>query len=115
MVRRNTPVTRAQVKAFMEGPRHAATIGGLNGGVPNRKERRGGDKRSSTKVPLGSPYRLTYIKDMSVDKAIDEYGRLVFKKSSPKVKEVTRKIKVVKSIREMKQSTNANRGNVEVS
>lgn len=111
----NVPVTRAQMDAFKANPEHNRSIGGLNGGVPNRRERRAHlHHRSSTKVPEGSPFRLTYIKNMTVKKAIDKHGGL-FGANSPKVSNVKHTIKSIKSIREIKQSRNANKGNVEVS
>lgn len=104
------------MEAFKANPEHNRSIGGLNGGVPNRRERRSYlHHRSSTKVPLGSPFRLTYIKNMTVKKAIDKHGGLLFSANSPKVSNVKHTIKSIKSIREIKQSQNANKGNVEVS
>lgn len=101
---------------FNKNQYRGKTIGGLNGDVPNRRERRSYlHHRNSTKVPLGSPFRLTYIKNMTVKKAIDKHGGLLFGANSPKVSNVKHTIKSIKSIREIKQSQNANKGNVEVS
>ena len=112
---RNVPVNSQQMEVFKMNPYNGKTIGGLNGDVPNRRDRRssrrGSKKISSTKIPKGSPYRLTYIKNMNLKAAIEKYSfGLIDSEKSPKVINLMNKIKNIRAIREIKQRISENKG-----
>lgn len=113
----NIPVNSQQMEAFKLNPYNGKTIGGLNGEVPNRRDRRstskyGTKKISSTKVPKGSPYRLVYIKNMNLKAAIEKYSIEATSEASPKANGIKLKIKAIRSIRELKQSKLGDNGKV---
>lgn len=102
---KNVPCNSQEMEIFKMNPYRGKTIGGLNGGVPNRRERRAKFKKpKSSKIPKGSPYRLTYIKNMNLKEAIENYaGSVIDSVRSPKLGHILNKIKVIRSIREIKQ------------